>query len=193
MELDRLISTYEITIKQQREEIEQLVLLLQKSEDEKETLLKTLEINNLKEKALNEEPLPDSVNDNNSFNSTYKEIEPSIFYDSIDEMQKLLSEAKRMWRRMDIEKLTHVFKKMNEHPHFLEFDNGEINKDILSLFKSILLKEDLNELEHDQLVNEIIDLGSKLKESSLETQVNTFLKRNNGKVSKILFQEMSLL
>lgn len=182
VELDRLISTYEMTIKNQKEEIEQLVLLLQKSENEKEALLKSLEVTVLKEEAFIEESSSDSVNDNKSFNPTYKDIENIISSNSKEEMQRLLSAAKKMWRRMDIEKLTQVFEKLNEQPRLLKFDNDDINKEVLSLFKSILLKEDLTELEHDQLVNEIINLGLNLVDTPLATKITEFLKRKNDKL-----------
>lgn len=71
---------------------------------------------------------------------------------------------------------------MSRRRGLLKFENENIQKDLLSLFKSILLKEDIAELEHDQLVNEVIDLGIGLKDAPSANKIVIFLKGKNSKV-----------
>lgn len=89
-------------------------MLLEKSEKEKLELQKALEENRLKEESPVDSPLTDTEINRINFNPGYKQIDEIISSNSAKEMQELLSAAKRMGRRGDIQKLTYVFGKLNE-------------------------------------------------------------------------------
>lgn len=180
MKLDNLLAMYESAIIKQKEEIEQLTSRLQESENEKRELQKVLQ-DNTNKKETSVSPSFDTMNNKVKFNPDSAQIDIIVSSNSIGEMQNLLSAAVRMWKRGDIEKLTYVFEKLNDKPRLLKFENENLNKDVLSLFKSILLKDNIMEQEHDHLVNEVINLGTSLKEAPIAEQIAKFLKMKNSK------------
>lgn len=182
LELEQLIIDYENTINQQKEEIEELKARILASENEKALLQKTFEAELLATKSMEKDFSVELTVNPSLSNPSFDEIDEIISSDSIEEMQKLISSAIEMWKRLEIEKLTYAFKRLNEQPNLHGLINGNFSIDIITLFKSILLKENLTEFEHDQLVIEVIELGMKLKDTSVAEGIENFLKRKNDKL-----------
>lgn len=178
LELGRLISNYESIISSQKKEIEELNAKLQSSGNEiallrQELSAKESELTELLLDAEPEQPLLESI---------FEEINQTVASSSIEEMQHLISAAAEMWKKSEIEKLTYIFKKLNEQPNLHKLNDENLNIDIITLFKSILLKENLTEFEHDQLIIEVIELGMNLKGTSIASGIENFLKRKNDKL-----------
>ncbi|XKE93948.1 hypothetical protein LG326_12300 [Metaplanococcus flavidus] len=187
-ELDILISRYEkninekdLIIQQLKEEISELHIEKKMIEKELENKKSTeIEVHPVSTKLSNEKEV--------AFNPDFDEIDSIIASNSSEAMEKLLATALRMWRRLDIEKLTYILEQLNGRKDLVRFSLPEYNKNLTILIKSILLKENLNELEHDRLINETLDIGIQLKGTLVEADIEKFLKKYNKKIHDNIIQ-----
>ncbi|WKA53176.1 hypothetical protein [Planococcus shixiaomingii] len=176
-EIDLLLSEYEATIKKQIEEIVVLNKALQESDIEKKIMKKEIEALKIQKKE----------NERGEITAFYdkpirKEQKSTDDTKIVEDIADILKDAFRKWRRMDIEGLTQIFATFNSEPELLKQGNYEAEQLFLKLFKPILLKEDLNEWEHDQLIIEVILLLANLKDSPFQGKIIKFLQVNYEKI-----------
>ncbi|WP_281862690.1 hypothetical protein [Planomicrobium okeanokoites] len=181
-ELDNIIKNYEDTIKTQKEELLKLSRALQESD--LELLRLQNEFKKYERHGTLEEKDLDKLADKKmlQYEVTNEDIDKLSLSQKEEDLVFLMKACSRMWKNLDIERLTYVFEQLNANSEILRKQEGEAAELFLKLAKTILLTENITESEHDRLISEVISLLFKMTDAPFYKRIKKFIKLQHDKI-----------